>query len=458
MKKDPKLIEIYKHSSNNEIEILHSKEASCFFCRQNYSARKVNDWINDERGVTAICPECGMDAVIGDASGVNLDKTLLKDMNIAYYGEDYMEKHPAAAAKYVQRYKEGKITHKKANEALYIQYLALLAKSGNAAAAYDLGSIYENGSEFTEKDPSMAFAYYSSSALRSDGGALTRLGVLSETGALGKVDPKGAYECYAKAMAMGSLEALVRFADCYRKGLNVPSDPAFAFEIVSSIWSESYSRFINSAGKDINIFPDLAYRIGLSYEEGFGVKKDAATALRYYLYAEFGFGLFKGLGYLRGNLESQYENIQTRIAKIAKSYHLRKQDPVFDNDTFADSLEEQALAFLAGPTQKLSFTPGLYDKSNNTFAFDINYDIPPLIVDVGNLFCGFVAGTIRWDFVDVSDVKLGHGDAFDKIVGDPDDGWALLSNERGEEENICSIVFTRNPQKKKTFDSHKGKA
>ena len=121
-------------------------------------------------------------------------------MNLAYYGEDYMEKHPAAAKKYVARYQEGKITHKAANEALYIQYLYSLASQGDQEAAYSLGELFENGSEFTPADPKVAFSYYGMSCLAKDGGALTRLGVLSESGALGKADPAGAYQCYAKAM------------------------------------------------------------------------------------------------------------------------------------------------------------------------------------------------------------------------------------------------------------------
>jgi len=221
MKTDPKFLELAKHSSHNEIEILHSKTCSCYFCRQTYSARDVNDWTNDKGGVTALCPICGMDSVIGDACGVPLDKNLLKDLNQAFYGEDYMEKHPAAALKYVERYKQGNITHKKVNESLYIQYLSLLAGQGNSVSAYDLGQLYENGTEFTPKDPKTAFSYYGMACLSSDGGALTRLGVLSESGGLGAVDLKGAYECYAKGMAMGSLEALVHFADCYSKGLFV---------------------------------------------------------------------------------------------------------------------------------------------------------------------------------------------------------------------------------------------
>src|SRR5574344_101442 len=333
MKKDPKLLALHARASNNEIEILKSKTCSCFFCRQTYSARLVNDWINDARGVTAICPECGMDAVIGDAGGEAMDKALLKEMNRADYGEDYMEKHPAAAKKYALRYQEGKITHTAANEALYVQYLYALASQGDQEAAFSLGQLFENGSDFTPADPKMAFAYYGMSCLAKDGGALTRLGVLSESGALGKVDGAGAYQCYAKAMAMGSLEGLIHFCDCYLKGVYVIQDPSFAYECLTSIWDECYRRFILTTGKDINIFPQASYRLGVLFMDGIGTAKDPVLALRLFLYAEFAYGLLKNQGQLKKEETAEAEETEKRIEEIAKTYKLKKQDPVFDNDT-----------------------------------------------------------------------------------------------------------------------------
>jgi TPR repeat protein len=446
MKKDPRLLQLHAHASNNEIEILHSTNCSCFFCRQSYSARSVNDWVNDTRGVTALCPECGMDAVIGDACGLPLDKTTLKEMNLAFYGEDYMEKHPAAAKKYVKRYEEGKITHKAANEALYIQYLYSLASGGDSDSAFSLGQLYENGTEFTKADPKAAFSYYAMQCLSKDGEALSRLGVLCENGSMGKIDQRGAFECYCKAMAMGSMEGLIHYCDCYLNGVFVVPNPEFAFDVLSSIWTESYRRFVLTNGKDINIFPDSSYRLGKMFHQGLGTKKDDVMALRFFLFAQFGYNLLSSSGLLKGALEKEALDADALVDKLSTLYKLKKQDPVFDNDTFADSLEAEADETVL-PLGSCTFAPGAFDKSQNTFSFDVTYPYPPLIVDCGNLFCGFVPGTIHWSFTDVSDVTFGLAKEFDHVNGNPEDGWQLLSGFGDDSNFAASIVFVRTPKK-----------
>jgi cell division protein ZapA (FtsZ GTPase activity inhibitor) len=98
-----------EHAIDNEIEIVQSNQCGCFFCRHVFDARDVQDWMDGEHGVTALCPECGMDAVIGDASGIEIDKPLMKEMNLAFYGETYMQDNPEAARTYCIRYIDGKI-------------------------------------------------------------------------------------------------------------------------------------------------------------------------------------------------------------------------------------------------------------------------------------------------------------------------------------------------------------
>ncbi|MBO4541392.1 MAG: hypothetical protein J5736_05400, partial [Bacilli bacterium] len=53
------LNQIKEHAQGNEIEIVKSTNCGCFFCRSIFSARDVQEWIDDENGVTALCPECG---------------------------------------------------------------------------------------------------------------------------------------------------------------------------------------------------------------------------------------------------------------------------------------------------------------------------------------------------------------------------------------------------------------
>lgn len=443
MKIEPSLEALHERAHDNEIEILQSKTCSCFFCRQTYDARKVNDWITGESGMSAICPECGMDAVIGDKGGEPLSKETLKELNLAYFGEDYMEKHPDAASKFVERYKTGKITRKKSNELLYIQYLSLLANRGDSSSAYSLGKLYENGDEFTPADPKEAFSYYASSSLRQDGQAITRLGVLSESGALGKKDPRGAYESFAKGMALGSLESLVHFSDCYRDGVGVIADPSFAFGVIADIYEESMMRFLLTSGKDPNIFADICYRLGKDYEIGMGNEIDEPSALRYFLLAEFALKNLNDISPLSGEYTLMSKDVEDHIASLAAKHGLHRQDPVFDNDTFADSLPEGTGDDPTSIIQKYDFAPANFDKAQGIFDFDVSYRIAPLIIDIGNLFCGFVPGTIRWTFVDVSDVKFGKGHSFSRVEGNADDGYSFLNGFDNAEDPVATIIFSR---------------
>lgn len=69
-----------KASFENEGLVKKSNQCGCYFCWCVYKAEEVVEWIDDENGRTARCPYCGVDAVIPDASGVKLDKELLKAM------------------------------------------------------------------------------------------------------------------------------------------------------------------------------------------------------------------------------------------------------------------------------------------------------------------------------------------------------------------------------------------
>ncbi len=436
---DQKLIDIQKRTHNNEVQILHSKTCSCLFCRQTYDARLVNDWVNDEHGMNAICPECGMDAVIGDNGGEPIDKALLKELNLAFYGEDYMSGHPDAAFKFVKRYQEGKITHKKTNEALYIQYLALLAGQGRADAAFSLGILYEFGDEFTEKDPKTAFGYYGSPSLRDDGEALARMGIMCANGAIGKADERGAYEAFAKGMAMGSLKAFIGFSDCYMDGIGVNPDSFFAFDLLASIWNESYHRFTLSTGKDINVFPDLCYRLGLAYELGTGTLKDLPTALRFYLLSEFAYRLKESVSELLEEDKKAFDDLEKRIEEAAKTLNVARGDPAFDNDTFSDSLlsNDPDSLFMG----KMTIITHIFNKEDNSFEIDVKYSLPPLIIDIGNLYCAFTPGLIHWRFDDVSSAVVGKNRVFDRISGDPDVGWTFMMGGSLNAEPIATINF-----------------
>ncbi len=61
----------------------------CFYCKSIYSASEVKEWCdNDGRGdKTALCPKCGIDSVLGDATFVEPIPELLELMNMLFFGD-----------------------------------------------------------------------------------------------------------------------------------------------------------------------------------------------------------------------------------------------------------------------------------------------------------------------------------------------------------------------------------
>ena len=83
------LVAIHATSAVHRDEIEASSECGCFFCGSVFAPSEIARWIDeDPRGVgqTALCPRCGIDAVIGDGSGWILDGELMDEMNTAWFG------------------------------------------------------------------------------------------------------------------------------------------------------------------------------------------------------------------------------------------------------------------------------------------------------------------------------------------------------------------------------------
>lgn len=58
----------HRHAGNHRAEIERSEICACFSCCKSFSASEIDEWLDDGDG-TALCPQCGIDAVIGSASG-----------------------------------------------------------------------------------------------------------------------------------------------------------------------------------------------------------------------------------------------------------------------------------------------------------------------------------------------------------------------------------------------------
>ena len=76
------------HSVHHRAEIDASDRCGCFSCCKTFRPAAIVAWIKDDASTsrqTARCPECGIDAVIGSASGLPLTATFLKRMRMHWY-------------------------------------------------------------------------------------------------------------------------------------------------------------------------------------------------------------------------------------------------------------------------------------------------------------------------------------------------------------------------------------
>jgi NAD-dependent SIR2 family protein deacetylase len=63
----------HAHSFENRVEIERSDLCGCFHCRKTFPPASIAEWTDD--GLTALCPRCGIDSVIGAASGLPVHRS-----------------------------------------------------------------------------------------------------------------------------------------------------------------------------------------------------------------------------------------------------------------------------------------------------------------------------------------------------------------------------------------------
>lgn len=69
---------------HNKTLLSASKWAGCYYCLAAYPAANIQEFVDIEDD-TALCPKCGIDAVVGDATGYPVtDKEFLRAMH--HYG------------------------------------------------------------------------------------------------------------------------------------------------------------------------------------------------------------------------------------------------------------------------------------------------------------------------------------------------------------------------------------
>ena len=79
---------IHQHSMRHRERVERSAQCGCFYCLTTFAPVEIMNWVDlpegeedEEKGVTALCPNCGIDAVLPDnVPGAPLSAELLEVM------------------------------------------------------------------------------------------------------------------------------------------------------------------------------------------------------------------------------------------------------------------------------------------------------------------------------------------------------------------------------------------
>lgn len=68
---------LHRHTHANAAELENSESCGCVACERIFAPDQVVSWIPGPEGDTAVCPFCGVDAVVGSASGIPITASVL---------------------------------------------------------------------------------------------------------------------------------------------------------------------------------------------------------------------------------------------------------------------------------------------------------------------------------------------------------------------------------------------
>jgi hypothetical protein len=80
---EPDLELAHRLCIHNREQIAQSKVCGCFYCLAIYGPSEIEHWVDDDG--TPLCPKCGIDSVIGSASGFPINKKFLSKMKARWF-------------------------------------------------------------------------------------------------------------------------------------------------------------------------------------------------------------------------------------------------------------------------------------------------------------------------------------------------------------------------------------
>lgn len=87
---------ISKASFENHDSVRGSAMCGCYHCCSIFPSSEMTweDWIQDRHGMTAVCPRCHIDSVLGDAAGIPIDQEALEEFRDYSFGTPGEEEVP----------------------------------------------------------------------------------------------------------------------------------------------------------------------------------------------------------------------------------------------------------------------------------------------------------------------------------------------------------------------------
>ena len=76
-------VEAKLRASAHRVHLEASTRCACFFCFRTFAVRDITSWI--DKNQTALCPGCGLDAVIGNGAGRSIDDRFLRGMHAHFF-------------------------------------------------------------------------------------------------------------------------------------------------------------------------------------------------------------------------------------------------------------------------------------------------------------------------------------------------------------------------------------
>jgi hypothetical protein len=75
------------HSIRHRDEVMASEFCGCFYCCAIFPPSEIKKWTDESASVgqTALCPQCGIDSVIGSESGYPFTPEFLASMNKRWF-------------------------------------------------------------------------------------------------------------------------------------------------------------------------------------------------------------------------------------------------------------------------------------------------------------------------------------------------------------------------------------